>query len=130
MKKSLCFLLVLMSFNVFSQTAGSSWKLQYVWNVYEMTNVTAKKSEFVIAIADKKISGKYGCNTFSGNLEYTKGDHVKPIKITNQKDNCPATPDPIEKAVFAALKLTTKLVIGPEKAKFYQGDKLVMELNR
>lgn len=130
MKKTFLILALFVSVASFAQTSGSRWKVQYVWEGYQMTNVSAKKSELLISIADKKFSGKIGCNTIQGNFDYLKGDKIKPIKLTNTKENCPEKPDKLDTAVLEALKVTSKVVINQDKAKFYHGEKLVLELNR
>ena len=95
-----------------------------------MANVLSKKAEILISIEKKKISGSIGCNTFQGNLEYIKGDKIKPIKIFDKKDDCENKPDKLVTAIFDALKKSNKLVINQDLAKFYQGEKLILELKR
>jgi hypothetical protein len=63
-------------------------------------------------------------------LEYLKGDKIKPIKIFDKKDDCEDKPDKLVNAIFDALKISNKLVINQGLAKFYQGEKLVLELKR
>ena len=130
MKNIFSVLLITLTINAFGQKSGSTWKVQYVWEGYQMVNVKSKKSELVISIEEKKISGSIGCNTFQGNLEYIKGDKIKPIKIFDKKDDCEDKPDKLVNAIFDALKKSSKLVINQDLAKFYQGEKLVLELKR
>ena len=130
MKNILSIFLITFSIAAFGQKSGSTWKVQYVWEGYQMANVKSKKSELLISIEEKKISGSIGCNTFQGNLEYLKGDKIKPIKIFDKKDDCEDKPDKLVNAIFDALKKSTKLVISQDLAKFYQGEKLVLELKR
>lgn len=130
MKHLFSTLLIALSLTAFGQKKGSTWKVQYVWEGYQMVNVLSKKSELLISIEEKKISGTIGCNTFQGNLEYIKGEKIKPIKIFDKKDDCEDKPDKLVNAIFDALKVSTKLVINQGLAKFYQGEKLVLELKR
>ena len=130
MKNTLALFITILSFSAFAQSSGSHWKALYVWQGYEMANVSAKKSDILISIADKKLSGTVGCNNFHGNLDYLKGDKIKPIKVVNAKDKCPETPDKLDSAVLEALKVSTKLVINQDRAKFYHGEKLLLELKR
>ena len=118
-----------LSMHAFGQT-GSQWKVQYAWQGFKMENVSSKKATIVIAIAENKISGISGCNKFEGNLQYLKGDKIKPIKLVNTKDKCPKDPDPVDQAIMKALSTSDKLIINLDKAKFYHGEKLVLELNR
>ncbi|MBC7390575.1 MAG: META domain-containing protein [Opitutaceae bacterium] len=117
----------ILSINAYSQ---SHWKMQYVWEGDKMVNVKNKQSDFVIAIADKKISGSIGCNTFSGKLEYAKGNQIRPIKALKSKAKCPQEMDRTEHAAFEALNFADKLVIDRDLAKFYNGPKLILELKR
>lgn len=130
MKKSFLISACMFSLTAFGQGAVSRWKVQYVWEGFQMTNVSAKKAELLISIADKKLSGKIGCNTIQGNFDYLKGDKIKPIKLVNTKENCPEKPDKLDNAVLDALKVSSKVTINQDKAKFYHGEKLVLELNR
>jgi heat shock protein HslJ len=123
-------ILFALSITAFGQKSGSTWKIQYVWEGTQMVNVLSKKTELLISIEEKKISGSIGCNTFQGNLEYIKGEKIKPIKIFDKKDDCEDKPDKLVKAIFDALKTSSKLVINQDLAKFYQGEKLILELKR
>jgi len=130
MKKILFAFALLISLSTFAQTTGSKWKLLYVYHLDGMVNISSKKSEMLISIPEQKLSGTIGCNSYQGTLDYTKGDLIKPIKAVNTKNNCPAKPDPLDAAVLKALDLANKLTIMQNRAKFYQGDKLVLELSR
>ena len=130
MKNLFLILFITLSISAFAQKSGSTWEIQYVWEGYQMVNVLSKKTELYISIEEKKIAGSIGCNTFQGNLEYTKGEKIKPIKIFDKKDDCEEKPDKLVSAIFNALKVSTKLVISQDLAKFYQSEKLVLELKR
>lgn len=130
MRNILSIFAVLISLSASAQTAGSKWKLLYVYHLDGMVNISSKKAEMLISIPEQKLSGKVGCNSFTGTLDYTKGDAIKPIKAVNTKNNCPATPDPLDAAVLKALDQANKLSIQQSRAKFYQGDKLILELSR
>lgn len=129
MKKVFAFLMVTMSFTAFAQS-DSQWKVVYVWQGYQMENVKAKNYVVKMSIAEKTIEGTVGCNSFHGTIDYLKGDKLKPTKVSNKQENCPPKPNPSEKAIVDALKGATRLVTNQDKAKFYQGDKLVLELDR
>ena len=120
---------IFLSLSSFAQS-GSHWKLQYVLEGAQMVNVKNKQSDFLIAIADKKISGSIGCNSFSGKLEYAKGNQIKPIKAIKSKAKCPQEMDRLDYAVFEAINHSDKLVIDRDLAKFYNGPKLLLELKR
>ena len=130
MKRVLFIFSMFFGIQAFAQTSGSHWKVVYVWDGLSMVNIKTKKTEVVLSLPEKKLSGNAGCNSFHGTLDYTKGDNIKPIKLVNKKENCPATPDRLDNAVVTSLNLANKLVINQNKAKFYQGDKLVLELDR
>lgn len=130
MKTFFSIFILTISLSAFGQDKGSTWKVQYVWEGYEMVNVKAKKTNVVISIPNKNISGTIHCVTFEGNLEYTKGDKIKPIKLFEKKDDCEDKPDKLVNAILSAFKISTKLVISQDLAKFYQGEKLVLELKR
>lgn len=130
MKRTFTILALFVGVHAFSQTTGSKWKLLYVYHLDGMVNISSKKSEMLISIPEQKLSGTIGCNSYSGTLDYTKGDAIKPIKAVNTKNNCPAKPDPLDAAVLKALDVANKLSIHQNRAKFYQGDKLVLELSR
>ena len=129
MKKILFAFGLILSFQSFAQS-GSHWKLLYVWDGASAVSISAKNSDMLLSIAEKTLSGKIGCNTYHGKLEYLKGNNIKPIKVVNTKENCPTKPDRLDNAVILALNVSNKLVIDKDRAKFYQGDKLVLEMKR
>ena len=119
---------MVLGFNAFAQTG--KWKLIYVFDGLSMANISAKRYELAISVADKEIAGVVGCNNFKGNFEYSKGDHIKPIKLANTKDKCPEKEDRLDKAVLDAMKGADRVVINLDNAKFYKGTNLLMELKR
>ena len=129
MKKAITIFSFFLSVASYAQS-GSHWKLQYVSEGAQMVNIKNKQSDFLIAIADKKISGSIGCNSFSGKLEYSKGNQIRPIKAIKSKAKCPQEMDRLDYAVFEALNHADKLVIDRDLAKFYNGPKLLLELKR
>jgi heat shock protein HslJ len=130
MKNVAFIFVIMMSLSASAQKTGSTWKLLYVREAGSMVNISSKKAGLLLSIPDNTLSGSIGCNTFTGNLNYLKGDKIKPIKLVNTTANCPPKPDKLDNAVLEALKSADKLVLNQDKAKFYKGETLVLEMNR
>lgn len=121
---------IIMSFAAFAQTSGSKWKLHYVRYLDKMESVTNRKGDILLSIEEQKLSGTVGCNQFTGTIDYIKNNQIKPVKLVNKKEGCASPEDKLDKAVVDALNTANKLLVTADRAKFYKGEQLVLELKR
>jgi len=128
---SFIIILSLISFFGFAQKKGKEvWKLVQVRNGAKMFPVPSQNNEFGLSIKEKKFSGYIGCNRFSGKLEYTKGDNIRPVTLVSTKMACPDNLSSLEYATMEALQLSDRLVIKGTKAEFFNQNRLMLQLEK
>ena len=131
MKTSFTIILSLISFFGFAQKRGKEvWKLVQVRNGAKMFPVPSQNNEFGLSIKIKKFSGYIGCNRFSGKLEYTKGDNIRPMTLVSTKMGCPDNLSSLEYATMEAIQLSDRLVIKGTKAEFFNQNRLMLQLEK